>query len=43
MRAVDITRNSDGSYTARIYNHSYFTGTYGECMAWLQSQGEYQT
>lgn len=42
MKPVDIYQNPDGSWTARIYTHMYFTGTYAECMAWLRSQGEYQ-
>jgi hypothetical protein len=40
MKAVDITRNADGTYTARIYHNSFFAGTYAECVAWLRSQGE---
>lgn len=40
MKAVDCTQNANGTWTARIYTHLYFTGTYAECMAWLRSQGE---
>jgi hypothetical protein len=43
MKAVDIYQNSDGTWTARIFNLSRTFKTYGEAMAWLQSQGEYQT
>lgn len=40
MKSVDLTDNHDGTWTARIYDHLYFTGTYAECCAWLRSQGE---
>lgn len=40
MNAVEITDNHNGTWTARIYTHMYFTGTYEECVAWLRSQGE---
>jgi hypothetical protein len=42
MKAVDMWRNADGTYTARIFSQT-FTGTYEECWAWLRNNGEYQS
>lgn len=39
MKSVDLTLNSDGSYTARIYDTTY-TGTYEACVQWLRNNGE---
>lgn len=39
MRAVDLSRNADGTWTARIYGTSY-TGTREACLAWLRAHGE---
>lgn len=39
MKAVGITRNSDGTYTAWIYSTTC-TGTYEECRRWLEGHGE---
>ena len=39
IKPVEITRNADGSYTARIYSTTY-TGTYEQCVAWLRAHGE---
>lgn len=41
MKAVDLFQNSDGTWTARIYTNSYFTGTREQCVAWLRLQGVY--
>jgi hypothetical protein len=39
MKAVALTRNPDGSWTARIFA-TEFTGTYEECVGWLRANGE---
>lgn len=39
MKAVELIDNSNGTWTARIFRQT-FTGTYAECTAWLQAQGE---
>ena len=39
MRAVDLSPNPDGSWSARIFELT-FTGTYEACLAWLRSNGE---
>lgn len=38
-KAADLWRNSDGSWTARIFEQT-FSGTYEACTAWLRNQGE---
>jgi hypothetical protein len=40
MKAVDLWRNADGSWTARIFDQT-FTGTEQECRNWLRYNGEY--
>lgn len=40
MKAVDLYRNPDGTWTARIFSQT-FTGTYEECMGWLRANGEH--
>jgi hypothetical protein len=40
MRAVDLHRNSDGSWTARIFDQTYTAKTREECEQWLRNQGE---
>jgi hypothetical protein len=40
MRAVDLYRNADGTWTARIFSQTY-TGTREACVAWLCANGEY--
>lgn len=39
-KAVELTDNGDGTWTARIYSTTY-TGTYAECVAWLRNNGEF--
>jgi hypothetical protein len=39
MKAVDYYQNADGTWTARIFSAS-FTGTYEQCIAWIQANGE---
>jgi hypothetical protein len=39
MRSVDLHRNDDGTWSARIYS-VVFTGSYAECVAWLRANGE---
>lgn len=39
MKAVDLYRNGDGSWTARIFQ-TEFTGTREQCVAWLRANGE---
>ena len=35
MKAVELTRNPDGTWTARIYSIT-FTGTYEACCEWIR-------
>ena len=37
--AVELRRNADGTWTARIFEVTY-TGTRDECLAWLRANGE---
>lgn len=39
MKAVDLYRNNDGTWTARIFDQT-FRGSYDECVAWLRMNGE---
>lgn len=39
MKPVDLNQNSDGSWTARIYEQT-FTGTREECVLWIRWNGE---
>jgi len=41
MRAVRIIKNSNGSYSAYIYNHCIYTGTYQECVRQLSYHNEH--
>ena len=41
MKAVRIERNSDGTYSAYIYDHCVHRGTYDECVRELSYHGEY--
>jgi hypothetical protein len=38
-KAVELTRNDDGTWTARIFSVCY-TGTYEECVQWIRCNGE---
>jgi hypothetical protein len=38
-RSVDLVRNDDGTWTARIYSQT-FRGTYEQCVQWLWWNGE---
>ncbi|WP_439624033.1 hypothetical protein [Gemmata sp.] len=39
-RAVSLTRNDDGTWTASIYSTTH-RGTHEECVAWLRANGEH--
>lgn len=39
MKSVDLWRNPDGSWTARIFSVT-FTGTREACLTWLRANGE---
>ena len=39
MKAVELSQNPDGSWTARIFSQT-FTGTREQCVAWLRANGE---
>jgi hypothetical protein len=39
MKSVDLCRNADGTWTARIFSVT-FTGSYEECVGWLRANGE---
>lgn len=39
MPPVELTKNIDGSWTARIFS-TRFTGTYEQCLTWLRANGE---
>ncbi len=39
MKSVDLNRNSDGTWTARIFDVT-FTGTREACLDWLRGNGE---
>lgn len=39
MKPVSLSRNPDGTWTARIYSTTY-SGSYAECVAWLRAHGE---
>lgn len=39
MKSVDLYRNSDGTWTARIFEQT-FRGTREQCVAWLRMNGE---
>ena len=41
MKAVRIECNSDGSYSAYIFSHCIYTGSYDECVRQLAYNGEY--
>lgn len=41
MKAVRIVKNNDGTYSAYIYDHCIYTGTYEECVRELGYNGEY--
>lgn len=38
--AVELTRNDDGTWTARIFDVC-LVGTRDECVEWLKANGEY--
>ncbi len=40
MKAVRIVKNSDGTYSAYIFDHCIYTGTYEECQRQLNYHGE---
>ena len=40
MKSVRIEKNRDGTYSAYIYDHCIFTGTYAECVRELSYHGE---
>jgi hypothetical protein len=39
MKSVELSRNADGTWTARIYSTAY-TGSYQQCVDWLRNNGE---
>lgn len=39
MKSVDLYRNADGTWTARIFDLTY-SGTREACVQWLRNQGE---
>jgi hypothetical protein len=39
MKAVDLWKNPDGTWTARIFSQT-FSGTYEQCVDWLRGNGE---
>jgi len=41
MKAVRIIKNSDGSYSAYIFDHCIYTGTYEDCVRELSYHNEY--
>jgi len=41
MKAVRIIKNNDGTYSAYIFSHCIYTGTYEECVRELSYHGEY--
>lgn len=41
MKAVRITKNSDGTYSAWIFSTCIYTGSYEECIKQLAYNGEY--
>ena len=41
MEAVRIEKNNDGSYSAYIYSHCIYVGTYKDCVMMLSFHGEY--
>jgi hypothetical protein len=40
MKAVDVSQNQDGTWTARIFSLTYTAKTREECVQWLRMQGE---
>ncbi len=40
MKSVRIEPNGDGTYSAYIYDHCIYTGTYAECEQELIYHGE---
>ena len=41
MRAVRIIKNSDRTYSAYIFSHCIYTGTYENCVRELSYHNEY--
>ena len=41
MKSVRIEKNSDGSYSAYIFDHCVETGTYEKCVETLSYHNEY--
>lgn len=39
MKSVDLWQNSDGTWTARIFDTTY-TGSREQCIDWLRANGE---
>jgi len=40
LKAVRIESNGDGTYSAYIYDHCIYTGTYEQCQQELSYHGE---
>lgn len=41
MKAVRIVKNNDETYSAYIFSHRIYTGTYEECVRELSYHNEY--
>ena len=41
MKAVRIEKNTDGTYSAYIFNNCIYTGTYEDCIKELSYHNEY--
>jgi len=41
VRAVRIIKNNDGTYSAYIFSHCVYTGTYENCVRELSYHNEY--
>lgn len=41
MKAVRITKNNNGTYSAWIFSHCICTGTYEDCIKALSYHNEY--
>jgi hypothetical protein len=40
MKSVDLWQNQDGTWTARIFDHTFTAKTREECVRWIHNQGE---
>ena len=41
MKAIRITKNNNGTYSAYIYDEHIYTGNYEDCVRELSYRGEY--